>query len=142
MLEIGSWQGRSTICMAQSAKRVVALDTFQGDDATGRTETLNPFLQHLQAFDLRDRVQILVGCVSVLGPHLAAGRFDMVFIDGSHDEFDVQRDTDLAVRVVNAGGVVVWHDWNMGSVTNGVKRALGRPEGREIDGTTLYVWER
>lgn len=128
------------MCLAQSAATVLALDTFTGDDRTGRQDTLPPFLSHLEAAGVRGKVCPLVGDVNVLGPHLR-GPLGLVFVDGEHSETQVEHDTALAVRLTGPGSVIVWHDWYMASVQSAVVRTLdGRP-GRRV-GHRMYVWER
>ena len=39
-------------------------------------------------------------------------KFDLIFIDGLHKSFQVERDIDNALSCLNAGGVIVLHDCN------------------------------
>lgn len=140
VLEIGSWKGRSTVHLAQTATKVFALDTFRGDKDTGLQDTLEEFLANLRREGVRDRVIPLVGDVADIGPVLR-GPFGMTFVDGNHDDIAVQADTELAVRLTGPGSVLAWHDWRMPSVRSGIKRGLDGSPGR-IVGDNLYVWER
>ena len=102
VLEIGSFRGRSTVAMARVAKRVFALDWFRGDKNCGSAFTLPAFLDALAYHHVEDKVVILAGRVEELAPYLV-GPFDMVYVDGAHDEESVERDTRLAVRLTTRG---------------------------------------
>ena len=129
--------------MAQNARHLYCLDRFTGDKDTGRRDTLGVFLANLKHFGVRDKVSVLMGEVERFTP-LLGGSVDMVFVDASHDEHSVKRDSHLAFRLTEKGGVIVWHDWFMGSVQTGAKWALsdvvsGWPARAEKN---LLIWER
>lgn len=139
MLEIGSWQGLSTICLASVAQRVISLDRFTGDKDTGRQDTYPAFDANLKRYGLRNKVAVMMGdvedFVDVLG-----GRVGMVFVDGSHDDRSVYRDSLLAIRLTRPGDVIAWHDWRMPSVQNGIEQACDCRPGVIED--NLLIWER
>jgi predicted O-methyltransferase YrrM len=61
------------------------------------------------------------------------GDHDVVFIDGDHSEAAVEWDTALARRIVQPGGLIIWHDYhNLETVD--VRRVLDAQyaEGRKI----------
>lgn len=43
---------------------------------------------------------------------LELGEVDVVFIDGDHSALAVRHDTELARRVLRAGGLIIWHDYH------------------------------
>jgi predicted O-methyltransferase YrrM len=53
-----------------------------------------------------------------------AGRCDLVFVDGSHAYSYVVADSEKALQLVRAGGVVLWHDYAGPHQSPGVRRAL------------------
>lgn len=110
VLEIGSYQGRSTICMAQSAKLVVSVDWHKGDATSGHADTYPAFRSNLERYGVWDRVIALVQRHESFWPAYKLTPFDLVFIDGSHDQFSVQRDVENARKVVRPGGVIALHD--------------------------------
>src|SRR5436190_14499965 len=81
VLEVGSWQGRSTVCLAQTAAIVHAVDPHRGIPGIGPASSLAPFLANLTRYALLDKVVVHVGTLmqmeAVLGPHL----FDLLFLD-------------------------------------------------------------
>lgn len=71
------------------------------------------------------------------------GRAGLVFVDGSHAYDYAVKDSDTALRLVRAGGLVLWHDYG---VWPGVTRSLERLEAerglglRHIRNTSLVAW--
>jgi predicted O-methyltransferase YrrM len=54
------------------------------------------------------------------------GPFDFVFVDGAHDEAHVLSDTLKVYRELNAGGWLVWHDFDSLAPWAEVRQALTR----------------
>jgi hypothetical protein len=71
------------------------------------------------------------------------GKAGLVFVDGSHAYEYVRKDSETALRLLAAGGMVMWHDYG---AWEGVTRALeeleaGRKLGlRHVRGTSLVFW--
>jgi predicted O-methyltransferase YrrM len=127
VLELGSLCGRSTVCIAQTARSVVSVDHHLGDEWTqaliGRRDTYSTFRRNLVecgAFN----VLPLRGAIQSVGLSLPSLLFDVVFIDSGHSADDCERDSWLAGRVVRAGGTIVWHDWNFPTVQEGARRVF------------------
>ncbi len=70
------------------------------------------------------------------------GACDLVFIDGSHNENYVRRDTETALRLVRStGGLIVWHDAPLYGVVTYLRPKI-REENwplRLVEDTTLMV---
>ena len=110
VLEIGSYQGRSTVCLAQMAKEVVAIDPHTGE-ATGRPmDTLATLKANLRKHNL-DNVEIVVSTTAEVVDEDLLGQFDLVFIDGAHDRQSVQYDLEFALRRLAPGGLLAFHDY-------------------------------
>jgi predicted O-methyltransferase YrrM len=125
VLELGAYKGRSTLALASTADGVVTIDSFRGEGDCGGVETWDAFLANL---DGRDNVTAIRAGHDTAA-HQPAAHYDVVFIDGSHDEASVHRDTINARLALRPGGVVAFHDWPMDSVQRGALRA-----GVVIDG--------
>jgi hypothetical protein len=110
VLEVGSYCGKSTICLAQRATSVGALDTFDGRGTAVPGDTLKLFETNLRRHGVRDKVQIYQGDSAELLPCLPPV-YDLVFIDGSHDKESVLRDADLATATLKPGGLLAFHDY-------------------------------
>lgn len=120
VVEIGSYLGLSTACLAKGARKVHSVDWHRGDAGCGDTWTGPGFLDGLRELGLLDRVVAHVGrCRDVL-PLLPAAAFEMAFVDGSHAYEDVLADGKEALRLVKPGGTVAFHDADY----DGVRRAL------------------
>jgi hypothetical protein len=71
------------------------------------------------------------------------GRAGLVFVDGSHAYDYARKDSETAMRLVNPGGIVLWHDYGIWS---GVTQALEELEAAHrlglvnIRGSSLVFW--
>lgn len=131
LLEIGSYCGRSTLLLADAARRagtvVVTVDHHRGseeqqpgwayhdpeldDPQTGRMDTL-PFLRRtLAEAGLEEQVIAVVGrspaAAAAFGP---GARFGLVFIDGGHTEAHATADYEGWVPQLAPHGLLVIHD--------------------------------
>jgi hypothetical protein len=121
IVEIGSYQGLSTIVLARAASadvEVVAIDPHAGNDRgpgqwygsleEGRRDHL-AFEQHLQRCDVSQRVRHV--CRPSASAHRdVAGEIDLLYVDGSHRYRDALADLrDWGSRVRDGGKMFV-HD--------------------------------
>lgn len=107
VLEIGSYCGLSTVCMARTAEHVVAMDYFDGRGTVSKRDTLPAFEANLRRYGVRDRVQICHPDAAIPLPG-----YDLVFIDGAHDRKSVDADIRKALSVLNPGGLLAFHDYS------------------------------
>ena len=123
VLEIGSWEGRSTCwimdhLMTDDAARITCIDTFLGSvehpglyDAV-ITETVEErFDRNMNRTGHPEKVRKLVGKSQSVLKSLIPNSFHLVYIDGSHIASDVLEDAILAWRLVQIGGVIVFDDY-------------------------------
>lgn len=122
VLEVGSYCGRSTVCLARAAKSVTAVDTFDGRGTDLPGDTLRTFLANLERYGVAAKVRAVRGEASATLPKLPPV-YDLAFVDGSHDRDSVARDADLAARLLRPGGVLVFHDYAT-AVNPGVTEAV------------------
>lgn len=156
IVEVGSWKGASTIVLGQAAKRlgldckIYCIDTWLGgiefwtDKAHkpdcdlmlqhGYPQAHRQFLSNIVHAGLQDLVIPLPMTSSIGVSWLAfnAIRPDLVYIDGSHDYFDVFDDVRKYYWRAKPGAVIFGDDYGNSeyeSVRNGVDdaaRVLGR----------------
>lgn len=133
VLEIGSYQGKSTICLAQSARAVLSVDPHDGR-ATPRPRPTK------QAMQVNLRRYNVDGKVAHAWPFPENGEsFDLVFIDGDHSYEAVKADIETAKRVLRPGGVIACHDYN--NVIEGVTEAVDEEPGEKETAGALVWWK-
>jgi precorrin-6B methylase 2 len=123
VLEVGSFCGRSTVCLARTAKAVTAVDTFDGRGTACEGDTLATFRKNLERYGVADRVTDIKGDSAAVLPDLPPV-YDLIFIDGSHDFESVARDAELALGCLKPGGLLAFHDYQSGRGDEGVTRAV------------------
>ncbi len=120
VLEIGSFCGRSTICMAQTARFVLAVDPFDGRGTPETGNTHDEFQANLSRYGLlhNGKVRIGIGTTSDLKAHPEMrlsdeNQFDLIFIDGAHDYQSVRADIEVARKLLSPAGVIAFHDYRL-----------------------------
>jgi predicted O-methyltransferase YrrM len=120
VLEIGSYFGLSTLCMAPDAKRVHTIDWGCGDPQVDGGFTPPLLLANLKKYEQLQKVVVHVGRSEHICPLFQAETFDMVFIDGAHDLESALMDIKMTTRLLKDGGTLVLHDFEL----PGVKQAM------------------
>lgn len=110
IVEIGSYMGKSTICLAQSKEKVYAIDPHKGAFSGGKTKpTLSAFLHNLKRAGVSAWVSPIVKTSKD-----AAGSWTkpikFLFIDGLHDFDHALEDFTLWSKFVGTDGIVAMHD--------------------------------
>jgi predicted O-methyltransferase YrrM len=132
ILEIGSWEGRSALFFLNylPRSRVVCIDPFEGNVE----HRLDPYFRELAfkteaQFDCNlaafaDRVEKIKGSSTAALPTLgiAGRRFDLAYIDGSHMAADVYSDAVLTWPMMEAGGIVIFDDYEWPLMDNELQR--------------------
>lgn len=108
VLEIGSYCGRSTVCLAQTAEHVVSIDPHDGRGTPDPRDTYEAFAANLKAYGVSKVVTAIRG---TLDNQKLPGKFGLIFIDGAHDIKSVRRDTDRAIELLAADGLLAFHDY-------------------------------
>lgn len=143
ILEIGSYRGRSTMALALATSGTVdCVDDFRGEAATRDWHGAKLAAE----FSNNLRAELAIGKVNLHCMTFAEfmesddhGRFDMVFIDGTHVPAEaVAEDCRFANALIVPGGLVCGHDWTVGNVIEGVRQVF--PNAGPIPGTeTLWA---
>lgn len=111
VLEIGSFCGRSAVCMAQTAESVVCIDPFNSARTSENGDTFEEFAGNLRNYGLENKVTAYRGSTGEISPTLPADSFDLVFIDGAHDFASIALDVAAAERLLVQGGLIAFHDY-------------------------------
>lgn len=128
VLELGSQYGRSTICMAQTAKMVHAVDWHQGDEQAGKTDSLHAFCDNVNKYGCWEKVILHLGRFEDVLPGFQDEYFDLIFIDGLHTAEAVARDIEMVRRLLKPDGTWAFHDYGrdrLPGVKTSVDRLLG-----------------
>lgn len=125
VLEIGSFCGRSTICMAQTADIVHVIDPFdcRATPHNGLGSTLEEFKSNIDRYGVKGRVRVHKGTSDIAQRRLQDRSVDFVFIDGDHRREAVLFDAGVAARVLKPGGLVAFHDYKS-AIDPGVDAAV------------------
>lgn len=122
VLEVGSYFGLSTICIAQSAKSVVAVDTHDGRATAIPQNTYETFRGNIERHGVKN-VGAFVGTLAGYAENAPAGAFDLIFIDGDHSYEGVAADIGAALPLLAPGGLIAFHDYRS-EIDPGVTRAV------------------
>ncbi len=69
--------------------------------------------------------------------------FDLILIDGAHDYHNVKNDTELAMKVLSPGGIILWDDYKPS--TNGVFKYINELKSHkeifQVEDTSLVIYK-
>jgi predicted O-methyltransferase YrrM len=127
-LEIGSFEGRSTVWLLENiltheTARIDCIDTFEGSPEHERMgvktyNLLNRFLFNVEPY--KDKVfWFKKSSQEALRNSPQYQHYDFIYIDGSHKAADVLEDAVLSFRLLKVGGLMIFDDyaWNGGGPT-------------------------
>jgi predicted O-methyltransferase YrrM len=115
IIEIGSFVGKSTICLAQGAIEGRDAKVWSIDPHTllGPGPLAYPrLIENLNRFNVRDQVEVLVTSSADAIRFFPETSASLIFIDGAHDYQNVCRDLDLYLTILDHGGIIAVHDCN------------------------------
>lgn len=117
IVEIGSFQGKSTICLGWGLQivgsgEIFAIDPHLGQTHVGKTEfpkTYSAFLKNIKDFNLAQIVTPIRQKSEVAVTHWKK-KINLLHVDGLHEYEFVKRDLHDWLPFLLPGGVVVCHD--------------------------------
>jgi len=124
VLEIGSWKGKSTNCIAQGVKKgkVFAIDPFNCDgdpdsqatykENKGKRPLLKQFKENLTRLGVEEKVFPLVGYSKDFVKNSNLNSIDFLFIDGDHSKKECELDFSNYSHKVKRGGFIAFHDYD------------------------------
>lgn len=122
-VEIGSFVGRSAICMAnhlienkKTKSKIICIDPFTGNPEQGDEILKTPgllektFLKNTEEYRNLGVIEVIKGFSLEEAQQFDNNSIDFVFIDGLHDFINVYNDIELWYSKVKPGGIVSGHD--------------------------------
>lgn len=126
-LEIGSFEGRSTVWimenMARKGDRILCIDTWKGGEEHGGEDMAAVWKRFKANTEIAARkTGVFVGIARGTSVHHLAGEieedqfstYDFIYIDGSHVAKDVLTDACMAWPLLKQGGIMVFDDYAWG----------------------------
>ncbi len=111
IVEIGSWKGKSTICLGLGAKNttIYAIDPHTGSNEDKKTKTFKDFIKNIKLYVVEDKVIPIVKKSEYVVKNWTK-KIDFLWIDGSHEYSDVKKDILLWEKHLTVGGLIALHD--------------------------------
>jgi predicted O-methyltransferase YrrM len=118
IVEIGSWKGKSTICLGLGSRAGRSVKIFAVDPHADYRH--GEFKDNVDRAGIADLVTPVKGLSQAVADEFKQP-IELLFVDGSHEEDDVREDFDKWVPKVIEGGIVAFHDttWH-----DGVRRVV------------------
>lgn len=142
IVEIGSWQGRSTLALALATPGTVwAIDDFRGeaDRPMTRNELRRAFSDNLWPQLMKGKVLLLerpsLDAAALFRAH--HWRFGMCFVDGSHSRQAVIDDVQHWLPLMESGGLLCGHDFGVGEVADALADVL---PNAQVAVDTIWYW--
>jgi MMP 1-O-methyltransferase len=131
IVEIGSWKGKSTICLGLGSRVGEGVPIFAVDPHADYRH--GEFKENIERAGIADLVTPLKG----LSQEVADGfdqPIELLFVDGSHEEDDVRRDFEKWVPKVVDRGIVAFHDttWHDGPRKVVAEKIFGSHQFRDV----------
>ncbi|MBD3247864.1 class I SAM-dependent methyltransferase [Candidatus Falkowbacteria bacterium] len=118
IVEIGSWKGRSTICLALGSKEAFGRKVYAIDPHTGSPEhkernpgvdTFDDFKKNIKEAGVSDLVEP-IRAYSFEASKIFDKSIEFLFIDGAHEYEAVLKDFEDWFPKVAPGGIIAFHD--------------------------------
>ncbi|MBI5152185.1 class I SAM-dependent methyltransferase [Candidatus Peregrinibacteria bacterium] len=118
IVEIGSWKGRSTICLGKGSSdgngvKIYAIDPHTGCPELwkkyGRVNTFREFQQNISKACIADYIEIIKDTSQNAAKKITKP-VEFIFIDGDHSYHSTNLDFKLWFPKVKNGGILAFHD--------------------------------
>lgn len=115
-LEVGVFEGRAMLWMLENIltapdSRATVIDVFEGKYNQDYPEFVKRYFGNLRLSGKEDRVTTIHEYSQLALRKLDLQSFDIIYIDGSHENWDVLEDAILAMRLLKPGGVLIFDDY-------------------------------
>ena len=137
IVELGSYKGKSAICLAQAGRRLYCVDSFEGEpenpyaDPDHRAGCYREALEaNLKRYVPTARVTTIQNNTAACGFTYAGDPVNLLFVDAAHDEASVRADVEAWLPHIAPDGVLAFHDSDFEGVAAVIDDLLG--DGWEI----------
>lgn len=136
ILEIGSYQGASTVAMGHAIKgkpiQIYCIDMwadylnqedfadFERSRISDDRKIIGNFMENTSF--LGDQIKMMRGSSKDFGKMIAGQNFDLIFIDGGHDYESIYADIVMCMAALKPGGLLTGHDYH--TMGHGVRQAV------------------
>jgi len=121
ILEIGSFEGRSSCWISDNLlehpeSRMCCVDTFQGSPEHSdkqKSDLKDKFMKNIMNSKYPEKISTYVSDSKTLLSMLILNKasFDIIYVDGSHESFDVLVDGLLSSILLKKGGLLIFDDY-------------------------------
>ena len=119
-LEIGSWEGSSALYILNNyrTKKVYCVDVWDKDKKYEELykKNFNNFLHNMEEF--KDRYSFFKERSDDFF-RKNVEYFDLIYIDGTHESFQVDKDINNAWKFLNLNGIIICDDFFYGNLYSG-----------------------
>jgi predicted O-methyltransferase YrrM len=131
IVEIGSWKGKSTICLGLGSRAGNAVRVFAVDPHADYRH--GEFKDNIERAGIADLVTPVQGLSQQVADDFHEP-IELLFVDGSHDEDDVREDFEKWVPKVVDRGTVAFHDttWHDGPRKVVAEKIFGSHQFRDV----------
>lgn len=114
IIEIGSWKGKSTTCLARGSRKaagtpVTAIDPHTGSSEHGDVDTFAAFTENIRLQQVEDMVKPMRESSAQVAAKWS-GPVELLWIDGAHEYEFVLQDYQLWEPFLIEGGTIAFHD--------------------------------
>jgi predicted O-methyltransferase YrrM len=122
IVEIGSWKGKSTYCLAQglSEGKIISIDTFDASGEPGSVELyqqqrgniplVEQFKNNMRRLNVLKKIEILIGHSEQFAKQFS--KIDLLFIDGDHSIKGCESNFLSYSPALVSGGYLLFHDYD------------------------------
>lgn len=141
MIEIGAFQGDSTVIFSKYFKKVYSVDPWKNNigDITNVVDMNETYEIYKDNISGLDNVMPIRGFSVEVAKDFKDGSFDFVYIDGMHDYKNVKQDIIAWKPKVIKNGLIGGHDYRgkFQGVVNAVNETVGKPDKTTKDTSWL-----
>jgi predicted O-methyltransferase YrrM len=108
-IEIGNWEGRSTLWWANYCINAKILSI----DPSGNLDRRKNLLHNISISDRANSINLRFDLSENVLPFIQKESIDLIYVDGSHEAKDVLLDGLMCWKAIKKGGVIIFDDYGL-----------------------------